>query len=1085
MTTRANDDPIWMPLAGTHLIEASAGTGKTFTVEMLVLRLVLEKRLGIGRILVMTFTRAATAELKNRLYDRLAKAQRALSARQLPEDSEVFKAILAPHLEDEEALESVRRALAEFSEAQVLTIHGFCQRVLSDHAFAGGIDAAMTVDSTESIHKEAVRLCFSRCIPEDGPLMRSLIEHQLAPQAKFWDAMANLAMHEGQALLDGASAVFAPDKEGRALENITGALEVFRREYPKLHEEICARKRQTDYAGITQRLARLLSEEGRGLAGRIAQDYDAVLIDEFQDTDAEQYGIFKTLFLEHARSGDYLCFVGDPKQSIYRFRNADVKVYAQAKKALPEECRWNIVKNFRSCRELLSVINAVFSSKDFFVDEDIAYGGVSCGNPDKRPLCRQGSPVESLDVLMLEDKLVDGYGLHACAHLASRIAQMLDPAECFTLEGRPVTADDIVVLVRKNEEIDKVREALRPYDIAVHASTRKSVFKSEEFAELKAVLLGVVYANEASYVKTALATALFRAVVPMGGLSESALEEQMTVFAGLRDLCKEKGAGYLIAKLLKENGVYPMLLSSDRGAASLTNWEHLVEILYELDAVWKIPEALLSHLLALGASEASEDDAGESPASLRMPRAKNVVTAMTYHTSKGLQFPIVFLPFFGTFFKPHLKQGRALLSYYDEEGRKHYVADNHAGKKANALSGREEASDRARLAYVAVTRAASHVEITDSTCAAHEGFDTRLRGGAGEPGDYWKGLQDALPGQVRVLTPDDIALGKPVRVLRPEAGTLAARPDAEGRRESWAVTSYSSLARRKDEDASEHQDDLPRGATETRDVQASHARLKAECGMDAGDILFFPRGAQPGEALHAFLEAIDFTDERSWKDAALEVAGRFFARDKLASCAETMVSMARDVLSVPLFGDVRLKDVSASHRECEMPFYMNVADTGAAQALSSLLRRSARPGYGIAPLAPGVSLAGYLKGFIDLVVEVDGRFFILDWKSNCLNAKAPFADAQAFFKDAFGQACMQACIEEHAYSLQYLIYSVALVRYLKVRLGQTFDFERHFGGVRYVFVRGARPGLPGVGVWEDRPERALLEEIDAILGGAR
>lgn len=1087
-TAQDRTSPIGMPLEGAHIIEASAGTGKTYTLEMLFCRLVVEKKVDVKDILVVTFTRAATAEIKDRLRARLAEVERRLETGEIARLPEDLVRLVSSQGDLRDTLALVRGALASFDDAQIFTIHSFCQRILDEHAFVAGADAGLAVDSTDAVFRECLKRFYARHVDADGPGMRSLCALGILPEHKLWRALAGLAMHEAGALFD------APALKGGDDDAVTNAayevMSEFVKTYPALHEEVRRERRATDFSGITHAVAKLLQRDDGTFAELVARDYRAVLIDEFQDTDAEQYAIFKTIFIDHAVPGDYLCFVGDPKQSIYRFRNADVKVYAQARKALPEANRWHLKKNYRSAARLLDAMNAFFGAEGFFADPDIAYETVDCGDAGKEGLKRNGQIVPFVRVLLTRESGKGRFDKASCANLAARVHELLDPDNGYTYEGRELTADDIAILVRTHAEIEEVRQALAAYGIDVHAQTQRLITETAEFKALKTFLLGVIYAHDATYVRSALATSLFCASAAFANLDEKTFDEHLSRFSQYREIGRKRGTGYLLERVLEESGAYRALLESPEGRAGIVNWGHLAEILHELDARLKTPEAVLGELLAMSASQVPVDDAGESPMHVRMHKARNVVRVMTYFASKGLEFPVVMLPLLGGFFADKSPGSYPLLSYYDATGQKHFAIQEWLSPEGKKASDRENWADRLRLLYVAVTRASAHLEIADAP-AVKLGVETALAKVPSIGAGLWRKLAAKLPDAIELgelpsldSTLSDETAAKAHGSVGETLEGCAARPGAQPRDRDWAATSYSAIVKNREEEAA-HRDDVPAAEAPAFDTQTTLEALAGPCGLPEDDIVFFPRGAIAGEALHAFLEKIDFTDEAAWKATAQEVAQRFFPALNSGRLARMMLGMARNLAAVALFGDKTLSELDRGDRASEMDFCLGVSNAQAGAALSQAMREAGRPGYAMAPLRSEKALAGYLKGFIDLVAFVDGRYWVLDWKSNFLPPRGEFDSARAFFTGAYGRPALQKCMQEDGYCLQYVLYCVALRRYLKARLGSRFDFASQFGGVRYVFLRGARPDLPGFGVWEDRPDEAFLARIEAILGDAR
>lgn len=1202
------------PLSGSHLIEASAGTGKTYTIAALYLRLVAqgistggrEEPVGVPQILVVTFTKAAVSELKERLRKILTDVRRHFAEDPDFKDPEIVDPGLRPivdGLDAEKAVPLLEKAITEFDGASIFTIHGFCQKVLSEGAFTLSKQVPRSVDDGTEVYEEALRLFFEREVLPNQEDFGALVSCDLGIGAQAWRVAARMGLGEPNAVFKGipvfkefdtalyerglaivkspgfredlesffarpktdilqtlrsvehemaSKAVFdelqkplryadivkcwedfgkshvlgpllwcsdptvlsAFTKKAKRkqlsfgpkaweLSDILGTLassagqarawhvvEKFRDQAPALFAEAGARLRTLTFDAMITDLMRAVSPSGQGCAAsRLANiaslraKYRAVMVDEFQDTDFSQYEIFKNAFLEGDNRGRFFCAVGDPKQSIYRFRSADIEVYLEARRAIGAANTHTLSDNYRSCPEILGAVNRIFCIPGIFRNQSITYDPVACGSPSREKLYVRGEPVRACVVFTSGEQTVPAYMKDMTRTAARRIAEMISPGSGYVLArpgrpARPLLPGDIAVLVRRNSEVQMIAKELRNYGIAVKAPSRVSIYDSAEFAELVSILEGVLYASSAVQVKTALATTFFDSREVMTGTADGAfIEKKMQEFSAYRDDWKARGAGYLLKKLMGEARLAGRFAGTIEGEALLTNWEHLLEILYRLDEDWVFPEALLTHLKSLKAEE-STDEETDSPETLRLPSDEKIVTVMTYHKCKGLEFPVVFLPYIQKV-SSSKSTGTGALDYFYEGQVKAYVPNIASGKPYQELIKEEREAEAVRLFYVAATRACAHVEL-------------------GLPGDEnlkIRGLTDwlscclgGLP-PVRFLGGDSnvgvigaVCGGRPTpeRVSGGNA-VITALPGAS-RKNAWVQTSYSGLmrgAQAMDAIMSEgHADDAARDAV----LDASGAlAVLTSFGLPKADILCFPRGAQAGETLHEYLEKIDFTDDALWERTARECAARFFPENELGALVPMMLSMSGDIVRASLGGGIKLSQVALSDRKSEMPFYLSMRKGFSGADLMGALARHPKPGYDfVCPNAAPFD-RGYLKGFIDLVFLCGGKYYIVDWKSNFLSDSVTGGSVEAFLQRAYSREGMLSAMRGHGYCLQYLLYTVALVRFLRKRL-PGFSYEKHIGGVRYVFLRGTRPGLSGAGVWEDLPDKELIDELDRILG---
>ncbi|HAW45225.1 MAG TPA: hypothetical protein DCW60_02605 [Sutterella sp.] len=814
--------------------------------------------------------------------------------------------------------------------------------------------------------------------------------------------------------------------------------------------------------------------------------YDAVLVDEFQDTDAEQYGIFRKAFIENARQSSFLCFVGDPKQSIYRFRHADVFVYAKAKNEIEPRNRWTISKNYRSTPELLNVVNHIFGLPNVFRTKNFTYENVESGG-SKPGLMQEDKRVPAVTLYEAGEKknsanFSKNYERNLARVVTKRIVEFLDSDNGYRLEDRPVRASDIAILVYTNNQIDLIRSELAENGIAANAKTQHSIFDTDEYAQIKMLLEGIIHCDNLKYVKGALTTDFFLASGAASPIQEQALDEVLTAFASYKDIWLKQGAGYLLEYLMREKHLRRYLFALPEGQRSVVNWEHLTEVLYELDENHGSPEALLSQLVALSQVKTRDAEA-DTAELLRMQQDDNVVTILTYHASKGLQFPIVFLPYFGDVFQKERKlQKAAIHSYYDQDGFKHYFPgflrnDNSTGPSL------EIAAESVRVTYVAMTRAISHLEVIDMQDQPEKSFGLALTISEKNVWDSLENKDALLINRVKI---EDMFLktSQPLKVTRDR---LSAREGAKPIYPDWAETSYSALVRKTDASAEEAAEAVRRDDANLvdSDIRETNETLKEleELGLTRDDIVFFPRGASAGEALHAVLEKIDLTQPQSWEKVAQRALEVYYPKDSVQRFLPGVLSFLERLAQTPMVGKTTLQGVPFSETIREMPFYLRADQTGIGNRLSDAMRQTGKKGFDITPLAAGAQVAGYIKGFIDFIFRIEGRYYIIDWKSNFLNTARVYQTADDFFAEAYGRDSMAQAMEHHAYTLQYAIYTVALVRYLRARLGESFDYERHVGGIRYVFLRGVRSGLDGVGVWEDRLDENFVKQLDRLFGG--
>jgi exodeoxyribonuclease V beta subunit len=1191
------------PLDGTRLIEASAGTGKTWNLCALFLRLLLERDLKVPDILVVTFTNAATAELRDRIRSRIAETLARLRGTAPPSADPFVDDLLArldglPHKLLDTRLEL---ALQSFDEASILTIHGFCQRALAEAPFSTGMPMQHSLLADDSEMRQAVVHDFWRCRVAGAMLPPALAGHLL--QRKFTPQRLGelLARRLGKPLarlrwpeaLDAP--VAAPDDAALAaafdtartlwLAGRDDIVAVLREAQPRLHKSYyadealqralqswdallagsvvpdslvgldkldllgCARLRpnkglappaphaffvaaQTllelldarSQALELQRLQllrelldegppalrrakreqrvlafddmlfnlhqRLNAPGGTALAQALRRRFAAALIDEFQDTDPLQHAIFRAIY--HGSDAP-LFLVGDPKQAIYSFRNADLHTYLRARG--DARATYTLDQNQRSTPELLDALNALFGANPrAFMLDGLDYPPVRSGPKPRTPLHEAPQPPRAALQLWQLPRDDEGrplpkaeaarLSLQACA---AEIARLL--ASDTRLGERALAAGDIAVLVRSHAQGAAMRRALSAMGVGSVALSQASVFDSPDAADLERVLAAMLEPQREPLLLGALATeAMGFDAAALQALSgdETALLDSIARFAGYRDRWLRHGVGRMLREWMRAEGVSARLLTRPDGERRLTNLMHLAELLHEAAASHPAPEALQRWLQAQR-SEARRDEAAQ----LRLESDRNLVQVVTIHKSKGLEYPLVFCPLLWDGHSGAQRSGEG-VEYHEDDG--HTVIDFRELDKAeqstvSAQLALQTAAETMRLIYVALTRAVHRCTLVVGPYLASQGKSAPsatqsgrarlnwLVAGAGlSPQDWlknklepehieaaWAALARQHAPHVR-LDPLPIAPGVALAPQPPAPERLAALAPPAHIPGAWWIGSYSSLAH-----GARHE-----GAAVDHDLRVAAAPDDAvEAAPAADDILRFPRGAVAGECLHALFERIHFDDATGWGAQVDAVLQRF--APALPAGDETLrrrmlLRMLQDVMHAPLPDGLRLAEVSRQRTLVELEFHLPSRHLDAA-ALARTMQRLGHP----LPLYGFGTLQGYLRGFIDLVFEHRGRYYVFDWKSNHLG------DALADYADA----ALERAMTQQGYQLQALLYALALHRHLQQRVPD-YRHERHFGGVLYLFVRGVRPAWTladgrSAGVHHQRPTLQALQQISALL----
>jgi exodeoxyribonuclease V beta subunit len=674
------------------------------------------------------------------------------------------------------------------------------------------------------------------------------------------------------------------------------------------------------------------------------------------------------------------------------------------------------------------------------------------------------------------------YRVRMAAVCASAMVRLLNDGAAgragFLADGalRPLRPADFAVLVNNRDEAEKIRAALAARGVrSVYLSETESVFRSPQVAEVQHWLAACAEPDDPRLIRAALAT-------PTLGLGwqqldrlnrdELAWETCAQRFRGYGDCWRRQGVLPMLRRLLHDFDVPARLLGGAAGGERiLTDLLHLAELLQQASALLDGEHALIRHL-AEQCREAERATGAGDARQIRLESDADLVQVVTVHKSKGLEYPLVFLPFACGF--REVGKDELPLKYHDDDGRLQLVL--RADEALLARADRERLGEDLRKFYVALTRArhATWVGTAPLDKLERSAFGYLLGGGETIAPEQLQSALDALRGDCADIA---IATAPPAgdECLRTTVDRTALGPARESLRqvrEHWWIASYSSL-RTLDEE----QRAAPDTATEELLQEALHPSPPTMPGAvpaAAHSLHAFPRGAEVGTFLHALLEWVaeqGFAAVANDAERLRETIARRCALRGWSAWIEPLSGWFRQLLTTPLplpgAGSVALAELKSAIAEMEFWLAAHHVDIAAIERLvrTHTLDGAARPA-----LRPG-QLNGMLKGFIDLVFEHDGRFYVADYKSNWLGSD----------DDAYTPAAMRAAVLHARYELQYVLYLLALHRLLKSRLPD-YDYDRHIGGAVYLFLRGS--GAPGRGVHAERPPRQLIESLDRLFTGS-
>jgi exodeoxyribonuclease V beta subunit len=1197
---------------GTTLIEASAGTGKTYCLAGLVVRLLVERKVdSIGRILVVTFTNAAADELSGRIREAVRHAREALSRPAEGPGEEPYLRALRERF-GAAAATPLREALLAFDDLQVATIHGFCKQVLESHAFESGLpfdpeliedDEALLRSAAEDIWRrklyakgrEAELLAAlaaagnwtpstfledyrrlhrhpdTRLEPPPDPLGQALADfdrscQEAAPlldKAPLRLALSRLRFKDPaafgaarlEALVEEAGAYFAGELAAlpavgalrrsalrRAIDGGSRqALEAieFTHECDRLFDQIetvkhawraellaeldrrLAEIKQRDavfaFDDLLRRLRATLADRQRGdrLVEAVRRRFGVALIDEFQDTDLTQYQIFRRLF-----RGLPLFLIGDPKQAIYRFRGADVFAYLAAKNEATRT--YTLARNWRSEAGLVEAVGRLFGGRRFpFVFQQIDFPEVQAAPATAaRRLAGDDGIAFTWHWLDLEESGGEAEAA-ALAWLAREVAATLsaglelEDAASGVTRRRPLGAGDLAVLVRTNGEATAVQEALRGRGVPAVVARSGDIFHSEEMAELERLVLAIVDPGHRGRLMAASSTLVFGddAAALWRLLADDRLwQARVTELEDLRERWRRSGFMAAMQLLLEKRQVRRRLLLLRDGERRLTNWQHAVELVHqEIHQRQLAPSAVAAWLAAERLRARHARDTSE----LRLESDARAVKIVTVHKSKGLEYEIVFCPFL---WRTQRADRLPALAHTGDGEKVVYDFGSRESDKHLLLAEAERLSEDARLLYVALTRARRRCHVlwgrlgqrrrAAATALAYLlhaaqtplelGHDAVLQAAAGVAG-----LFDEIEGRA------DLWLADLERLARRAPGSMAIRrvaletardvPATAGggeaalarmlpaelalQLEPWRIASFTSLARGTAAlpEIAEYQDPswpAPRSAVRPAGLFA------------------FARGTRAGTALHELLEQVDFAAPGS--DGGRAMLRRVLERHGLAEArqhdggegydpAEAAGALLELVAAGGLpdgQGAFSLAEVDQRQMAIEWEFHLPAGPLSTRGLARVLERFAGELPRGYPERVAGLGdkpVSGFLKGFVDLLFGHRGRHYLIDWKSNHLGNS--LAD--------YPPAALELAMVEHHYLLQYLLYTVALHRHLLASLPD-YDYDRHVGGVFYLFLRGLELGPPADlfspppfrgGLYAARPSRGLIEAVSRAIAG--
>jgi exodeoxyribonuclease V beta subunit len=1177
-------DVLRMPLKGVQLIEASAGTGKTWTLAALYVRLVLGHGVEADglmppQILVMTFTEAATAELRDRIRERLAKA--ALFFRGHQEEADDFLLNLQATLGDEGNLKHAERlelAAQWMDEAAIYTIHSWSSRMLRQHAFdsqslfdqkrledapalklklvkdywrefiypleAKQLGALKKLGSTpealldnikplwqifekspggfpeasQDPDPKAVLQAWSewqeRALQLEAKARQCLLSHLSSSLEALGKALAkdlngnkyrakshayflshleawakgddaeikilekftleklNASLKKGAQPIDDAQGVWRTLGEWMDEQQIEPqvGLDLLQHAALKVGRTYSQQKRSLatfDFSDLLQRLHAALHAPGSRLPHIIRTQYPLALVDEFQDTDPWQYESLSTIYtpqpdVDGEQKSGFL-MIGDPKQAIYSFRGADLPTYLKARHAA--ESIWTLTENFRSSQEVVNAVNYLFGNAHLPFGE-VPFEPVQTPTPAKaQPLqLPSGQKIPALTVWHLDAaKPLSGqaYG--------DAMAQICATQMVSLLNQQVAQPGNMAVLVRNGQEAKKIRQALASRGVrSVYLSDRESVYATREALDLACILEAILQARNAKLLRAALTTrtlCLGLSEIEQVFQSEEAWDIWVERFNAWHRTWQRQGFLPMLYKMLHEQDIgRRMQEEGDKAERRLTNLLHLGELLQSASLILQGETALLRYLTDQLANPQAQGEAAQ----MRLETDAELVQVITFHKAKGLQYPLVFLPFASNF-----KEDTDDLQRTEEERLQEDI----------------------RLLYVALTRAEQAMwmgvakrqkDFKEKSNAPHSALSVLLQRKSADDLSQQLDTWNACVDIDVILAPEaNDTLYEPTQPNQVNTGNIAKRPTRVLPNAGWTA-SFSALTRKLHESALQQTDSglardarwqdsqIDNLAPSSLDVSAVGEPMAPTVDQPLYNAL--PAGSAYGTLLHDIFE---WQLKEGWpllqnpSDVSVETQLRWqrwwqtqadslqLTPEHQTLCLQLISQCAYNQLN-QLGSDQHcfsLSELNAQNAWPEMGFTFKTHGVSTLQ-IDALISNHMHAGQA-RPSLQAQLLNGLLTGFMDVVFEHEGRYFVLDYKSNKLPSYTP---------DNITHSMLS-----HRYDVQYTLYILAVHRLLKSRL-ENYDYEQHMGGAVYLYLRGI--DQTGQGVYFSKPPFELIDALD-------
>ncbi len=1118
-----------VPLEGSNLIEASAGTGKTYSIAIMVLRLILEKRISVKEILMVTFTKAAVAELEERIRLFIREAHKVSGENQIT-DAAITK-VVEQAIRDstrKEVQQLLKEAVLFLDETSVLTIHGFCQQTLTEFAFetnqlfgsetlndiASLIDREVNKFWRENIttlhinllgqliehglkrsdivsvlkdhisgkkyfeydENESYSLCgedqvsFSATIKEltekDKEIKECVYDHIKKNSARLKTISESNRHAQASVLhLIDTPAEFlntiVSRKDKIYIDKLYGDIIEQHDECDKLIQDkndiiqsvinkiychaigtvtaaIDKYKQRNSLLAFDDMIVNLhkaiVSDNNKNLISSLQKKYKAVFVDEFQDTDRLQYQIFHTAF---GSGHTILFYIGDPKQSIYAWRKADIFTYFKASDETDNKYGMNT--NYRSSARLIQAMNLFFKPYTgfdtfYFTEQEksIEYIGVEAPADNKKgELFFNGEPDAPITIYENQNNS------EVAETVTAQIIALLENENYKIKEkgtSRKIRPSDIGILVRKNKQAIAVKSCLAKRGIPAVTIDDSKILQSEEAQYVLYLLEALININKSTINKALLSPFTGYDTKAVLALSEEAV---LNDFREYKNIWDKDGVYSFLMKFVFDYQVRTLLLNrhTENGERTIANLFQVIEVLHKVQSEKQFSASELTNWLKRGIDGMqTEGDEFEQ----RVESDDEAVKIVTIHKSKGLEYNIVFAPFLDLDKKIHFR----FSSFRDTVTGDYIFADSQQlNQEQQQILDEQTEQENRRLIYVAITRAVYKCYISKSLAPYYK--DSSLV-------PFLSSLKGANATLIRFdnfpVIPEKYYYSKadewiPVNSKKAVNFRLSQL--------NWRKLSFTSL--------SPGHTGVIKNSINSHNDKYDHFVFKQ-----------LVKGNKTGNLLHFIFENIDFTNNRYWEYTINNALKRFMPKHQ-KEYAPMLLQLLHHLINVHINvsgQQFTLAGIPQEKRlnELEFDFNLSVFDPSDITDLEENEKRiNVKYNY--------QESEGIMNGKMDMFFEQAGKYYVLDWKSNFLG------DTLDYYK----KELLTEAMSENNYHLQYLLYTVAAKKYLESRL-PVFNYDTDFGGVIYLFVRGVR-SEGDTGVFSYKPTIEMIERLEGIFDG--